>query len=157
MKLDIGAGDFLRDKDYKSVDLYNPNADYKCPMWEIPLPDNSVDEIYCAHTLEHAPMIQIPITLKEWFRLLKPNGRLEVQVPNFDYVAKYWFIGTDRSWAEKMVFGKQNHDGEYHKSAFTPAVLRSDLEGAGFRVRRVEVVWNHDQETIKAVCIKEVK
>lgn len=154
VKLDIGGGTNKRGDDYTSVDIQN--ADVIAEMWNLPFEDNSVDEIWSSHTLEHAPMCQVPLTLAEWFRVLKPNGRAIIQVPNFDYVAKYWLTGPDRIWAEAMVFGHQAHEGEFHKSAFTAALLRADLEAAGFEVKRIEMRWTHNQETLQAVCVKTI-
>lgn len=156
LKLDIGAGDFPRDPDYTTVDLYNASADIKAPAWEIPLEDNSVEEIWSSHTLEHIPCVKIHPTLKEWFRLLKQEGKAIIQVPNFDYIAKYWLYGEDRSWAEKMVYGLQTHDGEFHKTAWRHDILKNDLEQVGFVVERVEIRWTHNQETLQAVCVKPI-
>lgn len=154
IKLDIGSGANRRDHDYTTVDLHHENGDIKAPMWDIPLPDNSVEAIWSEHALEHVPMSKVPETLREWYRLLKPGHRAIIQVPNFDYVAKYWLTGENRQWAEMMVFGNQMHDGEYHKCAFTAALLRSDCEAAGFKVLRVDIRWTHSQETLQAVCEK---
>lgn len=47
---------------------------------ELPLPDASVDRILLVHALEHA---ESPVeTLKELWRVLAPNGRLVIVVPN---------------------------------------------------------------------------
>jgi predicted SAM-dependent methyltransferase len=153
MKLDIGAGNTRRDNDFKTVDFYT-EADIKAQMWEIPVEDNSVDEIWSSHALEHVPIVKVHPTLLEWFRILKPGGRAEIQVPNFDYIAKYWLTGSDRAWAEMIVFGNQAHEGEYHKSAFTTAGLRADLEAAGFIIKRIEITIDYNQETIKAIVTK---
>lgn len=154
MKLDIGAGPFKRDEDYTSVDANHPDADIKAPMWAIPLPDDSVQAIWSSHALEHVQMTKVPETLKEWYRLLKPGGLAIIQVPNFDYVARYWLTGPDRGWAEAMVFGMQRDEGDFHRCAFTSAGLKADCEAAGFTVKRVEMRWNHNQETLQAVCVK---
>lgn len=153
MKLDIGAGQFKRDEDFRSVDI-SESADIKAPMWEIPVEDESVAEIFSSHALEHVPMAKVPATLKEWFRIMRPAGRGMLVVPNFDYVARYWLTGPDRSWAEAMVFGTQADEGQFHKSAFTASLLRGDLEAAGFIVHRVEVIWSHNQESLQAVFSK---
>jgi hypothetical protein len=94
------------------------------------------------------------VALAEFLRVLKPRARAIIRVPNFDYVAKYWLTGPDRGWAEAMVFGLQSAEGEFHKSAFTNAILRADLEAAGFEVLRVEMRWTHNQETLQAVARK---
>jgi predicted SAM-dependent methyltransferase len=153
LKLDIGAGAEPRGEDFVTLDQFAP-AHIKAPMWAIPLPDASVDEIWSSHALEHVACAKVSQTLKEWLRVLKPGARAIVQVPNFDYVARYWFTGTDRAWAEQMVFGTQAHDGEFHKAAYTAATIKADMEAAGFTVERVEYRWSHNQETLQAVATK---
>jgi predicted SAM-dependent methyltransferase len=152
-KLDIGAGSQPRGEDYIMLDQFAP-AHIQAPMWAIPLPDGHVDEIWSSHALEHVACAKVSQTLKEWFRVLKPQGRAIVQVPNFDYVARYWLTGPDRAWAEQMVYGTQAHDGEFHKAAYTAPTLKGDLEAAGFTVERVEYRWSHNQETLQAVAVK---
>lgn len=154
LKLDIGSGNGRRDEDYTTVDRH-ADADVKADMWELPFDDNSVDSIWSSHALEHIPMAKVPPTLKEWHRVLKPGGRAIIQVPNFDYVARYWLTGADRSWAEAMVFGIQSDEGQFHKCAFTSSLLKGDCEAAGFEVKRVEIRWTHNQETLQAVCVKK--
>ncbi len=154
MKLDIGAGKYRRDEDYTTVDFYDDGADIKALCWAIPVDDNSVDAIWAAHVLEHISMGRVAETLKEWHRILKSGRVAIIQVPNFDYVAKYWLTGADRTWAEQMIFGLQTNEGEFHRSAFTAAILRADCEAAGFEVKRVELRWTHNQETLQAVCRK---
>lgn len=157
MKLDVGGygavGVARRGDDFVTVGI-DPTAMIRATMWALPAKDQSVDEIWCSHTLEHAPAIKVPATLKEFYRVLKPGARAIIQVPNFDYVAKYWLTGPDRTWAEQMVFGLQHNEGEFHKCAFTTMILRADCEAAGFEVRRVEMRWAYNQETIQAVCYK---
>jgi predicted SAM-dependent methyltransferase len=155
VKLDIGGGKYKRDEDFTSVDING--GDVEAEMWDLPYEDNSIEFIWSSHTLEHSGIYRVSQTLKEWFRVLKPGCQLIVTVPNFDYVAKYWLIGSDRVWAEQMVFGHQADEGEYHKCAFTNATLRADLEAAGFEVERIEIRWTHSQETLQAVCKKEIK
>lgn len=47
---------------------------------ELPLPDSSVDRILMVHALEHTENSQE--SLKEMWRVLAPNGRLVIVVPN---------------------------------------------------------------------------
>jgi len=154
LKLDIGGGSGgKRDEDYISVDIL-PTADVVAPMWDIPYKDNSVDFIWSSHTLEHGSMYKVVPTLTEWLRILKPGHQAIIQVPDFDYVAKYWLTGTDRVWAEAIVFGLQTDEGQYHKCAFTSASLRNDLVAVGFEVIRIELKWAYNQDTLQAVARK---
>lgn len=154
IKLDIGGGgkETKRGEDFISVDI--KGGDVEAEMWKLPYDDDSVDMIWSSHALEHVGIYKVSQTLQEWRRVLKPGKTLILQVPNFDYVAKYWLTGPDRPWAEAMVFGLQTDDGQYHKCAFTAASLRADLEAAGFEVKRVEMRWSHNQETLQAVAAK---
>jgi predicted SAM-dependent methyltransferase len=157
MKVDLGCGNAVRGEDYIGVDKFVP-AGIRSELEFLPFLDNSIDDIWSSHALEHFPMGKINSILKEWFRILKPSsGKAIIQVPNFDYVARYWFTGENRGWAEMMIFGNQAHDGEFHKCAFTAATLKGDLEAAGFHVERVEYVWNHSQETLQAIARKKLE
>jgi predicted SAM-dependent methyltransferase len=155
MKLDIGSGAATkRDEDFTTVDLFDPTADIKATMWELPFAESTVEFIWAEHCLEHVASVQVAPTLREWLRVLKPGAQAIISVPNFDYVARYWLTGPDRRWAEAMVFGHQATEGEFHKVAFTGEVLRADCEAAGFTVKRIELRWTHTQETLQAVCEK---
>jgi len=150
VKLDIGCGKY-RHEGYTGVDAY-VETDIKADMWKVPLEDESVEEIFSRHALEHVPMAKVNETLKEWYRLLVPGGKVVLLVPNMDYIARFWLTHKpdEHGWAEAILFGNQEHEGEYHKSAFTPLGLQGDLQNAGFIVDSVEILWDADQETIRA-------
>jgi predicted SAM-dependent methyltransferase len=154
LRLDIGgaASPYAPDE-YTTVDLFG-DPDVRADMADLPFADGSVDAIWASHVLEHCAMTKVPDVLREWLRVLRPHGRAIIRVPNFDYVARYWLTGPDRAWAEAMVFGHQANEGEFHKAAFTAAMIRGDLEGVGFECLRVEMRWTHNQETLQAVARK---
>jgi ubiquinone/menaquinone biosynthesis C-methylase UbiE len=154
VKLDIGgaASPYAPDE-YTTVDI-DETAEVVADCRALPFEDNSVDAIWASHILEHLPVTEIPVALAEWFRVLKPHARAIIRVPNFDYVAKYWLTGSERGWAEAMVFGLQTSEGEFHKSAHTAGSIKADVEAAGFECLRVEMRWTHNQETLQAVARK---
>jgi SAM-dependent methyltransferase len=161
LRLDIGGGgDPYAPDEYTSVDI-SGNPDILADAGDLPFADGTVDAIWASHILEHLPIARVPLVLAEWLRVLAPGRRAIIRVPNFDYVARYWLTGPDRGWAEAMVFGLQVNqatgqpdEAEFHRSAFTNAILRADLEAAGFEVLRVEMRWTHSQETLQAVARK---
>jgi predicted SAM-dependent methyltransferase len=130
-------------------------ADLKAEMWELPFGDGTVDELWCSHALEHVPMAKVIPSLKEFQRVMRIGARAIITVPNFDYIAKYWLLGQNRQWAEAMVMGRQDSPGEFHQSCFNAELLRGDLQGIGFEVKVLKLVWTHDQECLQAVAVKK--
>ena len=83
LKLDLGSGGEKLDGFY-SVDLLELDgvdivADLNEPL-EL-LPDNSVEQIYTRHTLEHIE--NLVGLLREIRRITKPDGTIEIIVPHF--------------------------------------------------------------------------
>lgn len=83
VRLNLGSGGTVREGFYGVDHLALPGvdiqADLNAPLdW---LPDDSVDEIYSRHALEHIPNI-LPL-MRELHRSVKPDGRLHLIVPHF--------------------------------------------------------------------------
>lgn len=159
MKLDIGCGNQKIDG-FTGVDAYvEADGIVKAEMWELPYRDGEIEEIYSSHALEHVPIVRVQPTMKEWWRVLCPGGKLTLQVPNMDYVARFWLTHKpeEHSWAEMIIFGNQAHPGEFHKCAFTPMGLQGDLQQCGFVVDQIGIVWAYNQETLQAIAHKAEK
>jgi SAM-dependent methyltransferase len=72
------------------------NPDIKADARDIPLPDGCADAVFSSHVLEHLPETDLPRTLGEWRRLLKPDGELVINVPNLQMAAEQ--IAAGRGW-----------------------------------------------------------
>ncbi len=82
MKLDIGCG--TRKKEgFKGVDILPlEGVDYVCDLEKkLPFEDNSVEEIFCSHTLEH--IHNFPELMAEFWRVCKPGAKVRILVPYF--------------------------------------------------------------------------
>jgi predicted SAM-dependent methyltransferase len=83
MKLEIGNQGKRIEGFYNLDVIPGENVDYVVnAAGELPFEDNSIEIIYASHILEHIPWYQVEDTLKEWFRILKINGCLEIWVPD---------------------------------------------------------------------------
>ena len=51
-------------------------------------PDNSVDEIWACHLIEHISPHVIKEVLVSWLDILKPNGKLIMEMPNLEEICK---------------------------------------------------------------------
>ena len=82
IKLNIGCGPYKK-PGYINID--------KNPIWEpdkvvdvrngFPFDDNSVDEIWASHFMEHLDKDEIIFVLSECYKKLKPNGILTIKIP----------------------------------------------------------------------------
>lgn len=146
MKLDIGCGDFKREG-YLGVDPFVA-TDYQAPMWELPFEDDSIEAIYSSHALEHISKFEVPLTLDEWRRVLMPGGAIEIHVPDLRWCCEQWLARQGTDWYLDTLFGMQNHPGEFHKTGFTPDILRRYLVDAGLRVINEGAIESHGQPTL---------
>ena len=96
MRLEVGSG-------------YHPNMDFdvhvdinpNCPHLEqvgsadkLPWPDETFEELRACDILEHFSYRDTIRVLKEWFRVLKPGGKIYIQCPNARLLAERW-IASD--------------------------------------------------------------
>lgn len=83
LRLNLGCGRRPRSGYYGVDHLEMPGvdmvADLNRPLSA--LPDNSVDEIFTRHTLEHVAEF-LPL-MAELHRVVRPGGRIEISVPHF--------------------------------------------------------------------------
>jgi predicted SAM-dependent methyltransferase len=105
--------------------------------------DESVEEIYASHILEHFMNKEVPVVLKGWSRVLKKGGVLWLSVPDFDAIVEM-YIRTGRSmttWMHHLIHGDQETPHHCHYQCFTYPVLSGRLSDAGFsRVERVTLL-----------------
>ncbi|MGA3346555.1 MAG: class I SAM-dependent methyltransferase [Terracidiphilus sp.] len=109
---------------------------------ELHLPPESYDNISLFHVLEH---VHDPTcTILECRRLLRPNGKLVIAVPN-DVLAlssirnrtlSSFGMKRYRQFSPKLGLSRAGDAAEIHLSHFTPVVLRRLLEKNGFSIVR---------------------
>jgi len=149
MKLDIGCGAFKKDLSWIGIDVYPlDGVNAAAQMWALPFPDESVEEIYSSHALEHIPKAMVPKTFLEWHRVLVWGGQIEVRVPDLLWVCRNFIQNPRPDWNMDAVFGNQAHEGEFHKTGFTMPILINYVLEAGFEVLESSVVFSHQQDTL---------
>lgn len=133
VQLNLGCGDMIL-PDYINCDLYNDNADIKCDVKILPFKDNSVDKILALHIIEHFDFKEAFDVLKEWNRVLKKNGILMIEIPDFLNCCKE-FVNGDEDYRIKLYGNFFAHPwipGQIHKFLYTENQLRWTLEQCNF-------------------------
>lgn len=100
--------------------------DVRCDLRAIPRPDETFDIVHVRHVLEHFMLDEAPTVLKEWARLVKVGGELQVHVPNLAYAA-HEILRADADAAVDVgpypvwqLFGRQTGDPtDLHRNGFT--------------------------------------
>lgn len=135
IKLNLGSGgDYIAG--FINIDLYAEKADERYDIAKLKYEDNSIDEIRAYHVIEHFDYLHAHDVLKEWYRVLKPNGIIRIETPDFLESCKA-FIETDQD-------GRWNLYGHFfstawlspglvHKFLYTEFELKKSMSWAGFK------------------------
>ena len=133
VRLNIGCGIFYK-PGYINIDNFdNSIGDETSDAENLNYKENSVDLIESFHLIEHFDYINCKYVLSEWFRILKPNGKLIVETPDLVKSLKK-FQNVDLETKKRTlnwIFGIDNQ-GMSHKTGFTFKLLKELLEEIGF-------------------------
>lgn len=167
--LDIGSGEYgPHFQDYDIVRLDNDPAaepDILADAKQLPIDDLSFDYVYASHVLEHFSFKWVKNVLKEWIRVLKIGGELQITVPNLEWAAERILKGKDgkeqlSSYDSErsmfMFFSAQKDGGavDFHKNGFTPASLHGLLNSidtlTDIRIETSDgIISNWDEDAVK--------
>jgi predicted SAM-dependent methyltransferase len=84
----LGCGTKLWDG-WVNVDLYSKTADLKCDLRKLEVASDTADAVAAIHVLEHFYEWEVFDLLTEWKRILKPGGKMILELPCMDKVFTY--------------------------------------------------------------------
>jgi SAM-dependent methyltransferase len=163
-KLEIGPGS-KRQPGFTTFDIDGKaDADLRGDAADkLPWPDNTFEIVFASHILEHIPWYYSERALREWVRVLRPSGRLEVWVPDGIKILKGVLQAENGQkvegmrhdrwrrlnrghdpylWANGRIFtygdGKGTADHpNWHRALFTPKSLRALFTKVGLTAVRM--------------------
>ena len=99
--------------------------------------ENSIDEIYASHVLEHVPQKKVKETLEGIYRVLKIGGKFYVSVPDMDLLCRI-FIDPKAPTKVKMqvmriMFGGQIDEFDFHYFGWNIQFMNDFLISSGFK------------------------
>lgn len=123
-------------------------------MRQLPFSDQSFDRLFASHVLEHQAHWEVPTTLAEWARVLKPGARYIVMVPNFEAAMVRYLHNKEID--QGAIFGAWLHPYDKHGCGFSRHNLEARLEEAGFGVQSIkEIDLENGGPTLRADGIKQ--
>jgi predicted SAM-dependent methyltransferase len=134
LRLNLGCG-HVPEAGYINVDMRDlPGVDVVAEEGALPFEPGSVDEIFSSHLVERFPQEEMRHRLlPHWYRMLKPGGCLHAVTPDGEAMiaglaqGAYTFEDFRR-----VLFGGQDHGGNFHQNLYTPDSLSRMVEEAGF-------------------------
>jgi len=156
MKLNIGCGKKF-EPGYCNIDLYETLiADKIMSALNLEFEDNISDEIKAIHVIEHLTYFEAIYALSEFFRVLKPNGKAIIEIPNLSRACQLYSNSDDEFKKQILdwIFGAP-HKGLQHKFCFPSFLLIEILENIGFININTRNYINYESiPTIRFECFK---
>lgn len=160
MYLSIGSGS-TKYKDTLNLDIEDcHNVDIVADARKIPFDDEYFDGVIACHILEHFWKQEHMVLLREWKRIIKPNGKIFIVVPDFMKCLKYYLEnarGMRYSYWEQTIFGLNRSKGDIHLSGITGQYLTELLFKSGF----VDLQWKKleecEEHNLKVIATKVTK
>ena len=128
VKLDIGCGNNKK-KGFWGMDIIpSSDIDIVCDVgkYGIPLKDNSVDEIFSFHFLEHVE--DVMFVMEEVYRVLKMGGIVEIVVPHFSNIGSYHWLHKTYCNARGLDMVEKNHMHHRYCSNINLKILVRNIE-----------------------------
>ena len=116
-------------------------ADLNCDLRRLEIETNTADAVAAIHVLEHFYAWEAPDLLTEWKRVLKPGGKMILELPCMDKVFAYVAncVQSNSKMMEFMSLFALWGDPKYrdpamcHRWGYFQATLKSLLEYVGMR------------------------
>ena len=138
MILRLGVGEFVpKQPGFLNLDIRPlENIDIVCDVRELPFDDNEYDGIENRNLIEHFGRHEISDLLKEWVRVVKLGGYIQVETVDMGELMNIWKeIPADNLL--DGICGAQTYPENFHKMAFTRQMLEDYFAKAGLYVKEV--------------------
>lgn len=124
-----------------------------------------LEAIYASHIVEHISIEEVPKMLKHWYEVLAPGGKVIINVPDMEWLARE-IITVERgeeasseyfNTVDKLmyvIYGP-GEGFDQHKSGFTKGTLYQKLQEAEFKdIDIIQEVEAHEMGCLIATATK---
>jgi ubiquinone/menaquinone biosynthesis C-methylase UbiE len=143
---------------FVNVDVQG-DPDLTADLRAIPLPDGCADELQAMHVIEHFYLWETPAVLTEWRRLLKPGGRLVLELPNLEAACRNVLAGLPDQMGLWPLYGDPSHADPFmcHRWAYTPASIKALLAEHGFRSIKILPPQTHGRRANRDMRVEATR
>lgn len=107
--------------------------------------DETVEEIYSSHVIEHLTKPELQLLLFNCFKMLKSNGILTLRAPSLEAILiSYYNKKITLEYLENYLFALHLHNYDYHKQGIYEEKMKTLCYKIGFK--SVEIEYDHSPE-----------
>lgn len=170
LRLNVGAGS-RRPPGWFNVDIEeNPDApqplDLLSDAKKIDLPDGCASELMAIHLFEHLYRWEADDVIEEWKRLLRPGGKLILELPDLMKFCKNILDGAMRGGKNPDQLGMWGAYGDprtknpymCHRWGWSPATLTALLAAHGFvKIKELPTQFHPAGRNFRDMRIEAIK
>ena len=137
-KLNVGSGkDYREGEEWINLEPHESfKSDMRIDIREAEFEENSLDEILAQDVIDHLTFVECKELMLKFYKWLKPNGLLNIHLPNFTNISKWAAEGNHE--AMTWVYGSDGKRAFYSTNiirwSYTRKSLEALLTSAGFIV-----------------------
>ena len=138
MKLNLGSG--KRDLEgYVNIDAVKQTEETVIgDVLNLTYQDNSIDEIFSEHVVEHLTRPELNRFFSESKRMLKSGGKLHIIAPCITSAIEYYNEGKeDINWLDNFLFALHKHEYDFHKQSIYKEKLEMLCDKHGFKIEKL--------------------
>ena len=135
---------------------FTPNGDL---IRKIPLDDGCADYIQSMHFIEHVFRWEAPAVIAEFLRILKPGGRLVLELPNIEEACRNLLAGMTDQMCMWPLYGDWGHKDPYmmHKHGYTKKTIVGLLKECGLEKIQVLPPRTHKKRANRDMRVEAIK
>lgn len=155
MRIHLGSGDKYW-PGFVNVDMIG--GDVQSDVRKLVFADNTADEIHAIHLFEHLHRMDADNALKEWRRVLKPGGKLALELPCLDKIAAQIVNGNKD--LTKTLFGlygdvRLNRPEMMHQWCWSKTEIKQALEYGGYvDIEISKPFFHHHDRDMRVIAFK---
>lgn len=150
----LGSGDMPKQEGIINVDCRElPTVDVVADVRKLPFADEEVDGIMSRNLIEHFGRYEIKPLLKEWARVIKKGGLLQIETVDMGELMDNWRQIPEENLLDGIL-GAQTYDENFHKMIFTREILERYIKESGFIISEVKQFVAREIPRIFIKCIK---
>jgi predicted SAM-dependent methyltransferase len=98
--------------------------------------DESIEEVYASHILEHVSFLKMQNIFNEVFRILKKGGEFFISVPDLEVMTRIFLEEKEPDYKiqiMKFIYGGQIDEFDFHKCGFWEDLVLNFLKISNFK------------------------